>query len=159
MSIAYKDVFYMSDTKESVESLVVEVVSRRKSKQNPASSKIKGMNEEKEPTKPDSIPQEESKPLPEDVYGQMYIWDISEEPNVVIRQSQLEEFIYSVLSNPNGVSESVYLSIMSYFKYHVSKRFNTEVSNQMFKNESDLLFYLVDLPKYDPNCPAAQPLE
>ena len=142
----------MSDTKESV---VVEVVSRRGSKQNPSSSKIKGMKEEKEQTTPDKVHQEESKPIANEVYGQMYIWDISEEPNVVIRQSQLEEFIYSVLSNPNGVSESVYMSIMSYFKYHTSKRFNTEVSNQMFKNESDHLFYLVDLPKYDPNCPAA----
>ena len=84
------------------------------------SSKIFGMNNSDNGTDlSDAV-------LP-DVHGQMYLWDISEEPNVVIRQSVLEEFLYKIFTHPSGVNKHIYDSICGYLSSFVSERFKKDV--------------------------------
>ena len=79
----------------------------------------------------------------DNVQGQMYFWDISEDPNVVIRQSHLEEFLLSVLSNTSGVSISFYQQLVGYLSPHLSDRFKKSVVNNMEK-VGDI--YLLKIP-------------
>jgi hypothetical protein len=70
-----------------------------------------------------------------DVYGQLYLWDISEEPNVVMRQSRLEEFVYTLVTSPDGVTEAFYMAILNHFMDHLSPRFKRSVLFYMKKVE------------------------
>jgi hypothetical protein len=102
------------------------VHSKQKNKKRPA--KIGDMN-------PDNENNQMSELAIPDVAGQMYLWDVSEEPNVVMRQSRLEQFVFSILMSPEGVSEATYMAILGSFFEHVSPRFQRTVFFYMKKIE------------------------
>ena len=67
-----------------------------------------------------------------DVAGQMFFWDASEDPNVVIRQSRIEGFVYSIFTSEDGVHPDVYSYIVRFFIIHMSPRFKKELVDKMY---------------------------
>jgi len=70
-----------------------------------------------------------------DVQGQLYLFDQSEEPNVSMRLSNLEEFIYKILTDRAGVMENTYLAIVAHFSPLVSQRFKKDVMSNVKKDD------------------------
>jgi len=60
----------------------------------------------------------------------LYSWDISEDPNVVLKQSQIEEFIMSCLKTEEGMPEQIYKETVKYFGHCISARFKKTVLNK-----------------------------
>jgi len=128
------------DTVEEKKSL------RPKPKQKPKRAKIAIKMDEKPQTEADTNPIELSNEPVLDVAGQIYLWDISEEPNVVMRQSWLEEFLYKVLTHRDGVSTEVFTGIVGYLMHFVSPRFKREIFFYMTKDGE---VYKFDPPKFN----------
>ena len=98
-------------------------------------TKIKGMNT-------DSDPYEMSNHQTPDIAGQMFLWDASEDPNVVIRQSRVEGFVHSICTSPEGVSPDVYSNILKFFIIHMSPRFKKDFMEKMYLDTSSGVYRL-----------------
>lgn len=96
-------------------------------KQNRKKPKISIKMDKVSKTKADSSDTAVSADPMAEVAGQMYLWDISEEPNVVMRQSELEEFLYKVLTDESGVPKSIFEAIVKSFMHLTSPRFQRSV--------------------------------
>ena len=115
--------------------------------QKPRKAKIAiKMSSERETISDQSVDCVSESPRP-DVQGQMYLWDISEEPNVYMRQSHLEEFLYAVLTDYRGVPSEIFTNIVAYMMQHCSVRFKRGVFFYMVKDGDR---YRFDPPKDGP---------
>jgi len=124
---------------------------RPKPKQKPRSAKIPIKMPSKQETNADSELDTLSDLPKPDVQGQLYLFDQSEEPNVVMRLSNLEEFIYKLLTDKAGVMENTYLAILVHFGPLVSQRFKNDVMSNVKKDDG---VYRFTPPKF--TGPAAQ---
>lgn len=71
-----------------------------------------------------------------------YAWDISEDPNVVIKQSSVEEFVLSGLKSEEGIQEHIYINILKYFGLLLSPRFKRAVLEKVYLCKIDHSFKL-----------------
>lgn len=72
----------------------------------------------------------------------VYTWDVSEDPNVVLKQSTIEEFILSGLQSEEGIQEHTYINIIKYFGLLLSPRFKRCVLEKVYLCRIDHSFKL-----------------
>ena len=72
----------------------------------------------------------------------LYSWDISEDPNVVLKQSQIEEFFLAGLQSEEGIQEHIYKNILKYFGLLLSPRFKRAVLEKVYLCKIDHSFKL-----------------
>jgi len=109
-------------------------ISAANKKPNKGRSRISNKMETKIKTSKDTVAETLSAPPEPDVQGQLYLFDTSEEPNVSMRLSNLEEFIYKLLTDKAGVGENTYLAILAHFSPLVSQRFKKDVLSNVSKD-------------------------
>jgi hypothetical protein len=70
-------------------------------------------------------------------YKNYYSWDISEDCNVVLRQSSVEEFLLQCLTTECGIPEEIYLKMLGRLGILVSKKFKDSVLSRVFKENGN----------------------
>lgn len=139
------------DATNNTDSVVNQVLPKPSPKTKPKKPKIPIKMEDQTKTNADNADQGLSGVPQPDVAGQMYLWDVSEEPNVVMRQSQLEYFLYDILTHEDGVPANIYQAIVGSLMVHVSPRFQRSVFFYMERFDK---VYKFNPPK--PTAPAYQ---
>jgi hypothetical protein len=115
------------DAKDDTDLVVSGDVAQPIPKQDRKKPKISIKMEKPIKTKADSADVGVSAEPAAEVQGQMYLWDISEEPNVVLRQSELEECLFKILTDEAGVPKHIYEAIVKSFMRLTSPRFQRSI--------------------------------
>ena len=81
-----------------------------------------------------------------------YSWDVSESPNVCLRQCALEEFVLRSIID-GGLPPHVYNGLKQYFWVHLSERFKRVIFNRLVLNNEG--FYTISSEPIN-DCPASR---